>query len=994
MEGGVPNCTSPGNREHWQPQSIHAGVIPRAIHQIFDSLTREALERGMHDSAEHSVRVSHLELYNEELRDLLAVEEKALKLFDDGNRGVRIHNLEERLVQSADDISHILEMSSERRSTAPTQLNWKSSRSHSIFTITIHIKETTATGEEMIRIGKLNLVDLAGSENIGRSGAREMRQREAGNINQSLLTLGRVIHALTEHQPHVPYRESKLTRLLQESLGGRAKTAIIATVSPSSDAMEETLSTLEYAYRAKSIKNRPEVNARMTKRALIREYEKDIHRLKQMLAAARTKNGIYLPPEEFERLERDARSSAEQGRDLEDRLAMRETQLAEVQDAYNRMQAELRSKDERLRTALERIDKTERELRDERVRREELLAAQTQLEIVLSEREITDTKLRNRIRQLESLLANSEAAKEGLYAKLDRVSEADQTNRSREEKFARSMRAKSARVAAEATAFADAEVASLARFAAAIDAADQDADEHARELRNRIGSLGSMLREQFEHLRTVAAQHHEQHCENADKAVSLKDAAMTAAAREVADNAAAITTVLAEFADRSASQRAALAVWSEQAQVELDEMQARVHTFARKHCDYLTELGEDFTERTTTSKASLEERAGELERFEREEAEQRKVNMEDLMRTIGAILRQQQEEETARLSVRIRNSVDALRDCAAQADATNVTALDGLSRIKNSMWDSANYVNEGLIDTNDSLESRIGEVQHFVDAAGELADKEQERTEQSLVVSARRRREYSMSVNILGDRIRDSAGTFFNKHNFALETLQTDMDERERELRLDVGRGTDARDEARRGLMGHIDERRFATKDYSMEHTEHLKSFADEVSSFFVDVEVPTPTGMTPVRKRLEKPKEPIAFLSREAIIEHHKLRNSPASSPESGDDEGSSDSDKGGEQRSEAQQKASRNALADQPAAASAPAPSSSTSTSSSSSTTTPDAENAPPQRQHASSARTSSSKPRSEKTATSLHRKAMSSRSSRTTTKAAVPYRKTRIS
>ena len=113
-------------------------------------------------------------------------------------------------------------------------------------------------------------VDLAGSENIGRSGAVDKRAREAGNINQSLLTLGRVITALVEHAPHVPYRESKLTRMLQDSLGGKTKTSIVATVSPAQSNLEETLSTLEYAHRAKNITNRPEVNQKLTKKALIK----------------------------------------------------------------------------------------------------------------------------------------------------------------------------------------------------------------------------------------------------------------------------------------------------------------------------------------------------------------------------------------------------------------------------------------------------------------------------------------------------------------------------------------------------------------------------------------------------------------------------------------------------------------------------------------------------------------------------------------------------
>jgi kinesin family protein 11 len=165
----------------------------------------------------------------------------------------------------------------------------------------VHVKETSLAtgGDDLLKVGKFNLVDLAGSEAIGRSGATDKRAREAGMINQSLLTLGRVISALVEKGSHVPYRESKLTRLLQDSLGGRTKTCIVATVSPTRSNMEETLSTLDYAIRAKSIRNRPEVNAHLTKTGLLKEYLGDIERLKNEVLAAREKNGIYIPEEQW-----------------------------------------------------------------------------------------------------------------------------------------------------------------------------------------------------------------------------------------------------------------------------------------------------------------------------------------------------------------------------------------------------------------------------------------------------------------------------------------------------------------------------------------------------------------------------------------------------------------------------------------------------------------------------------------------------------------------
>ncbi|XP_029432074.1 kinesin-like protein KIF11 [Rhinatrema bivittatum] len=256
---------SPDAEFTWEEDPL-AGIIPRTLHQIFEKLS----ENG----TEFSVKVSLLEIYNEELFDLLSpspdVNER-LQMFEDprNKRGVIIKGLEEITVHNKDEVYHILERGAAKRTTASTLMNAYSSRSHSVFSVTIHMKETTLDGEELVKIGKLNLVDLAGSENIGRSGAVDKRAREAGNINQSLLTLGRVITALVERAPHIPYRESKLTRILQDSLGGRTKTSIIATVSPASINMEETLSTLEYAHRAKNIMNKPEVNQKLTKRALI-----------------------------------------------------------------------------------------------------------------------------------------------------------------------------------------------------------------------------------------------------------------------------------------------------------------------------------------------------------------------------------------------------------------------------------------------------------------------------------------------------------------------------------------------------------------------------------------------------------------------------------------------------------------------------------------------------------------------------------------------------
>lgn len=289
MEGDRVNSST------WQ--SDMSGMIPRSLSHLFDEL--QLLE-----NQQYTVRVSFLELYNEELIDLLMDNDapSRIKLYDDTTKkgSIIIHGLEEVTVHNKTDIYRILEKGSDRRHTAATMLNSNSSRSHTVFSIMIHTKENTSGGEELLKTAKLNLVDLAGSEHVGRSGAVNKRVREAKTINQSLLTLGRVITALVEKAPHIPYRESKLTRLLQESLGGRTKTSIIATVSSVSANLEETRSTLDYAHRAKNITNRPEINQKVCKRELLREYTREIERLKGDLVATRERNGVYVSYDDYD----------------------------------------------------------------------------------------------------------------------------------------------------------------------------------------------------------------------------------------------------------------------------------------------------------------------------------------------------------------------------------------------------------------------------------------------------------------------------------------------------------------------------------------------------------------------------------------------------------------------------------------------------------------------------------------------------------------------
>lgn len=332
------------------------GIIPRALSHLFEDL------RSM--DCEFSMRVSYLELYNEELSDLLSSSDVTpIRIFEDPNKkgSIIVQGLEELPVHSTADVYKLLAKGQEKRKMAATLMNAQSSRSHTVFSILVHIKENGIDGEELMKIGKLNLVDLAGSENISKAGNEKsgIRSRETVNINQSLLTLGRVITALVERTPHVPYRESKLTRLLQESLGGRTKTSIIATISPGHKDLEETMSTLEYANRAKNIQNKPEINQKLSKKTVLKEYTEEIDRLKRDLAAARDKNGIYIAEETYNQLQYQLETQQQELTDSINKFRACKEKLSRTQEQMNEIGVQLNQKSHELEDTENKLVKTE-----------------------------------------------------------------------------------------------------------------------------------------------------------------------------------------------------------------------------------------------------------------------------------------------------------------------------------------------------------------------------------------------------------------------------------------------------------------------------------------------------------------------------------------------------------------------------------------------------------------------------------------------------------
>jgi len=305
--------------------SDKAGVIPRVLFKLFDVLNDSKQQLD----TDYIVKCSFVEIYNEDLKDLLSDElNKKLRIFDQKSNStngsqsptisgqsfnnnkstIHIQNLEEVILRNANHGIKTLQKGLKIRQVASTKMNDVSSRSHTIFTLSLYKKN--GDSNDLFRISKMNLVDLAGSENISRSGALNQRAKEAGSINQSLLTLGRVINLLVEkNQHHIPYRESKLTRILQDSLGGRTKTCLIATISPAKVNYEETLSTLEYANKAKNIENKPQLGLSVGKDILLKELSAELSRLKSDLSATRLKGGYHMDKDNHDELMNEIQES-------------------------------------------------------------------------------------------------------------------------------------------------------------------------------------------------------------------------------------------------------------------------------------------------------------------------------------------------------------------------------------------------------------------------------------------------------------------------------------------------------------------------------------------------------------------------------------------------------------------------------------------------------------------------------------------------------------
>ncbi|KAL6272660.1 hypothetical protein ACE6H2_023352 [Prunus campanulata] len=277
--------TNSGKTHTIRGSATELGVIPLAVREVFN-IIQEDVDR------EFLLRMSYMEIYNEDINDLLAPEHRKLQIHESLERGIYVAGLREEIVASPEQVLDLMEFGESHRHIGETNMNLYSSRSHTIFRMIIESRdrnedEDIGSSCDAVRVSVLNLVDLAGSERAAKTGAEGVRLKEGSHINKSLMTLGTVIKKLSEGAEsqggHVPYRDSKLTRILQPALGGNANTAIICNITLAQIHADETKSSLQFASRALRVTNCARVNEILTDAALLKRQKKEIEVLRAKL---------------------------------------------------------------------------------------------------------------------------------------------------------------------------------------------------------------------------------------------------------------------------------------------------------------------------------------------------------------------------------------------------------------------------------------------------------------------------------------------------------------------------------------------------------------------------------------------------------------------------------------------------------------------------------------------------------------------------------------
>ncbi|XP_065149190.1 kinesin family member 5Aa [Paramisgurnus dabryanus] len=408
------------------PQQM--GIIPRIAEDIFNHIF------SMDENLEFHIKVSYFEIYMEKIRDLLDVTKTNLAVHEDKNRVPYVKGCTERFVSSPEEVMDVIDEGKSNRHVAVTNMNEHSSRSHSIFLI--NIKQEHVETEQKL-CGKLYLVDLAGSEKVSKTGAAGAVLDEAKNINKSLSSLGNVISALAEGtKTHVPYRDSKMTRILQDSLGGNCRTTMFICCSPSSYNDAETKSTLMFGQRAKTIKNAASINLELTAEQWKRKYEKEKEKSKSLrdtiqrleMELKRWRSGENVPETEQTdpglmkldandevSLDNDRSSEHQQIRDRDSDsssivVRISEEERQKYEEEIRKLYRQLDDKDDEINLQCQLVEKLKEQILDQ----DELLASsrgdsdkvQTELGRLQTESDSAKAEVREVLQALEELAVN------------------------------------------------------------------------------------------------------------------------------------------------------------------------------------------------------------------------------------------------------------------------------------------------------------------------------------------------------------------------------------------------------------------------------------------------------------------------------------------------------------------------------------------------------------------------------------------------------------
>ncbi|KAL2629027.1 hypothetical protein R1flu_013713 [Riccia fluitans] len=867
-----------------------AGVIPRAVQQIFDTLESQ--------HAEYSVKVTFLELYNEEITDLLAPEEftkvmdekirNKLALMEDGKGGVLVRGLEEEIVTSANEIYNLLDRGSAKRRTAETLLNKQSSRSHSIFSITIHIKEATPEGEELIKCGKLNLVDLAGSENISRSGAREGRAREAGEINKSLLTLGRVITALVEHLAHVPYRDSKLTRLLRDSLGGKTKTCIIATVSPSVHCLEETLSTLDYAHRAKNIKNKPEVNQKMMKSALIKDLYGEIDRLKAEVYAAREKNGIYLPRERFYQDEAEKKAMTEKIEQIEEDLECRlkaQADLEEEIENNKKMYAEQLSEKEKEHA--EKIDAQQKHHEEQMEIQKKLYAdlqakmeatqktlEQCQGDLAQAERRISECEYKleeamhveevqrkaesclfDQASQLRAELESTVAEVSGLFAKLERKNNLEAGNRELVEKFQTMLSEQMHVVHGTISSSVTAQQKLLHKMNLQLQSFMTSKDQSVEELKKKLDGIRSSYLVQIKSLKEVVTTHESGSSDVLRKlntSISTHSSELEQMFLRLVLEAESILKELMESLREQQREITGLATQQrDAARLNLDS----TRDISKVVLDTLQTLYSGSLEFAENMESKSKAHEQSLAQFAEAYEEQARQEQEQMMESLAELLSKSMTRKLDLVTSRVSKLKETTVSEAAEAKAKMVTFQEAASAAKEKVEVFVKSSEEAATESASLLTLKHERMDELLEICVKDTNKADQQWKSAVESVQQFEKNYLPTTSALVCEGLEANQSFVSRTKAMKTSFEADI---EQSTGTVVGLIEEARQqehEVAAGLQSLVEAQSHAAAQLESSHNsnvEEMKKLADQ--SLGVDYQDDQPTGLTPSKRAIEVP--------------------------------------------------------------------------------------------------------------------------------------------